>query len=286
MERRRDRRCHRTAGRHGHHGARRAQEARETTVGMAGEIRELVLPGPELEAVPATAEQPIVLRIVSVSPHGTAFRYDLAYWGLEPGAHDLTEYLRPKAGSAASPEDLPEVIVHVRSILPDGRVQPNTPAASALPRLGGYRTTMIVAGILWTIGLLALLFVGRRHKKRDAAERRPLTLADRLRPLIERATTGDLSRAERAELELSLLAYWRRRLNLEDLRPTDAMATLREHREAGPLLVKLEQWLHVPTPVDDVDLPRLLEPYRNLPAEAIDLPTAGPGQSTAIHADA
>ena len=50
---------------------------------------------------------PVVLRIVDVYPHGTAFRYDLEYYGLEPGTFDLRDYLRRKDGSSTA--DLPPI---------------------------------------------------------------------------------------------------------------------------------------------------------------------------------
>src|SRR5262249_48303797 len=62
----------------------RAEDKRTTTVGMPARIDQLVLPGPELEAKPVEGKAPIVLRVVATYPHGTAFRYDLVYYGLDP----------------------------------------------------------------------------------------------------------------------------------------------------------------------------------------------------------
>jgi hypothetical protein len=83
---------------------------------------------------------------------------------------------------------------------------------------------------------------------------------------------GELGRAERAQLELSLVAYWRRRLGLDDRRPEQVITLLREHEQAGPLLRGLEDWLHRPEPPEDVDVAALLAPYRDLPADALDAP--------------
>jgi len=47
---------------------------------------------------------------------------------------------------------------------------------------------------------------------------------------------------------------------------TDALATIREHEEAGALLVQLETWLHRPGTSEEVDIALLLEPYQNLTA--------------------
>src|SRR5262245_22427723 len=73
----------------------RAEDRRTSTVGMPARIDQIVLPGTELEVKPLEGRRaPVVLRIVSVAPHGTAFRYDLEYYGLEKGTFDLKNELR------------------------------------------------------------------------------------------------------------------------------------------------------------------------------------------------
>ena len=58
----------------------------KSTVGMPARIDQLVLPGTELEVRPIDDRlAPIVVRIVNTYPHGSAFRYDIVYYGLEPG---------------------------------------------------------------------------------------------------------------------------------------------------------------------------------------------------------
>ena len=106
-----------------------------------------------------------------------------------------------------------------------------------------------------------------------------MSLAERLRPLVEGAVAGRLSRIELANLERALLAYWRKRLALESAEPAAAMDAMRKHPEAGPLLAQLEAWLHRPGPPAAVDVPALLAPYRDLPPEAIDLAPAARGKA-------
>ncbi len=255
------------------------QAGHESTVGYPAVIEELVLPGSELEAAAQTQKSPIVLRVRSVSPHGALFRYDLEWSGLEPGEHDLGDYLRRKDGT--STDELPPIPVRVRSVLPAGQVLPHAPETGALPRFGGYRALMIALAVLWTAGLVWILRSRRRRRVAVAGARpRPRTLAERLRPLVERAMAGQLSAAERSELELGLVAWWRRKLDLHDRTPQETLALLRKHAEAGPLLQGLEDWLHRPAPPADVDVARLLAPYRDLPADALELPesaAAAPG---------
>src|SRR5205814_6060256 len=98
-----------------------------------------------------------------------------------------------------------------------GQVQPNSLLIEGAPFLGGYRLLLIVAGVLWVAGLLAILLVRRRrHEEARAGKGRPLTMAERLQPLVERGMAGQLSPGECASLERSLLAYWQGRLKLDD----------------------------------------------------------------------
>jgi hypothetical protein len=212
---------------------------------------------------------------VQVYPHGTAFRYDFEYFGLEPGTHDLRDHLRRKDGPPAT--DLPPLPVRVTPVLPPGQVEPNRLEIEPGPRLGGYRLLVIGFWVLWGLGLAAIVasFFFPRRKRVAVASDRPVSLAERLRPLVEGAVAGKLSQAELAGLERALLAYWRQRLLLEHAEPGEAIDTLRRHPEAGPLLVELEKWLHRPGSPEPVDVGKLLAPYRDLPPEAIDLAEAG-----------
>jgi hypothetical protein len=244
-----------------------ADDQRTTTVGMPARIDQLVLPGPELEVRPLDdRRQPVVLRITEVFPHGSALRYDLVYYGLDPGEFDLKDFLRRKDGTAT--DDLPSIKVTVQPVLPTGQVLPNKLELRRSPRLGGYRTLAIAAGFVWVVGLLAILLAGRRGRSAAGANgRAPASLAERLRPMVEAAMAGRITEAERAELERMLFAFWRRRLNLDAARPAEAIAALREHADSAPLVRQLEAWLHQPGAAADVDLAKLLEPYRSLPPD-------------------
>ena len=242
------------------------------SVGMPARWNDVVLPGSELVAVSADRKAPLALRIVSARPHGDAFRYDFEYWGLEPGAHDLRSLLQRRDGSSSA--DLPELRVEIRSVLAaEGAALPNAPRSAELPSLGGYNALLVAGGVVWLAGLVALLVAGRRQRRAEsAAEPRVRSLAERLQPLVERAMRGELAREERAQLELSLVALWRRRLELEHARPADVLVQLRAHPEAGPLLRKLEEWLHRPDARGAAEIPALLAPYRALREDELDGP--------------
>jgi hypothetical protein len=255
--------------------AQQAAAPPETNIGISGRILQLVLPAPELEAVPLDSHSPIVLRVLATWPHGTDFRYDLEYYGLEAGRYDLAQYLKHKDGTPAT--NLPGIPVTVAALLPEGQVQPNTLEPTALPHLGGYQKTLIALGIVWVVGLAAILFLGRRRAQAARERARPRTLAEELRPLVEDALAGRLSRSDRARLELRLVEYWRRKLALVDRPPQELIVELRAHPQAGALLRSLEDWLHRPDPPAEVDLARLLAPYENV--DMTELESAGAGEN-------
>jgi hypothetical protein len=238
------------------------------TVGMPARIK-VVLPGADLEAKPIEErEAPVVVRVIGVEPTEDGPRYTLEYTGLVPGRFDLRDYLRRKDRTPAA--GLPPIRVTVQSVLPPGKAQPNALSPPVTPRPGGYRVALMVAGTLWALGLVALIWAGRRKPKAAARSGKAQTLADRLRPLVEDAVAGRAAPARLAELERSLIAYWTGKLGLGGERPAEALPRLRQHAEAGPLLAHLEAWLHRPARPEKVNLDALLAPYRTLPAEALE----------------
>jgi hypothetical protein len=242
-----------------------------TTVGMPARIEQLVLPGTELEAKPIEDRRtPIVLRIVNFYAHGTAFRYDIVYYGLEPGEFDLKDSVRRKDGSPTT--DLPSIPVKIEPVLPPGQIEPHRLALAPSPFLGGYRLLLIVGALVWTAGLIAILVAGRRKRGQAIlAAVKPVTLADRLKPLVEKALAGTLKEGQHAELERFLIGYWRKRLKLERCAPAEFMPLLRDHDEAGPLFLRLEDWLHRPAgTAEPVDLNALLEPYQSVAADSLE----------------
>lgn len=253
---------------------RAADPLTEVSIGMSARLEAVVLAGPELEAKPTEVrDTPIVLRVVKVYPHGTDFRYDLEFYGLEPGAYNLRDYLKRKDGQplASNVNLLP---VKVVPLLPPGQVKPTELEIQTGPSLGGYRRWKSIAIVMWFVGLISIIWwmlSSRFRAKAMAVAEKPISLDDRLRPLVEGAIYGRLSQAELASLERSLLAYWRKRLQLETVEPATAIAELRAHPDAGPLLNKLEEWLHRPGPPAAVNLTELLRPYQNLPPDDVDL---------------
>ncbi len=229
------------------------------TTGVAHRVDDLVLPGSELEARPLTdTRSPVVLRIVNVRKHGTAHRYDLVVQGLAPGKHDLRDYLKRKDGS--SMDGVPPIPVEVRPAYAGPMRQVSDIALGTSSPMGGYRTALWVLGAVWIVGLIAILAV-RRRKQAASVAAKPLTLADRLRPIVEKAARGDISQDEQAELERLLLGFWRRREGLDRADAAEALAELRRRETPGALLRSLEEWLHRPGTAKNVDVAQLLAPY-------------------------
>lgn len=247
-----------------------AADGPKIRVGIPAKIENLVLAGSELEVKPLDDRRAkVVVRITSAEKHGSAHRYDLNYYALEPGTYNLIDFLQRKDGTPIG--ELAPIPIVAESGLPPGQVLPSEQAPKPVASMGGYKWWLIVAGVVWLLVMLAILFVGRKKPMyAEVLAGRRMSLADRLRPLVERGLDGRLSSEERADLERSLIGFWTRRLQLERVRPADRFGTLRSDPNAGPLLEQLEAWLHKPGPQDSVDLVALLRPYKDMPADALD----------------
>ncbi len=240
-----------------------AEDFRNPSVGVTGRIEQIVIPGPELQAKPITdPDSPMIVRIAEVFPHGDAWRYDIEFSGRVPGKFDLADYLMRVADSDDRP--IPPIEVEILSLLPPGQIEPNE--LGRLPNLwlGGYRLLVIAAVIGWILVMGLILFAGRKRKKIEAARVKPKTLADYLKPRIEKAVSGELNSREQAELERMLVAFWTRKLGLQDDQPAIALKKIKNDSTAGPLVLQLERWMHDPQSRQNASLPELLEPYKNI----------------------
>ncbi len=242
-----------------------------STVGVAVPISQIVLPGSELEAKPVEDRKaPMVVRILGTFRHGSDYRYDLEYYGLEPGRFDLRDSLQRKDRSQM--DGVAPLWVEIDSRLPPGQIVPSDFAATSLPNVGGYRTAMYGLFIGWAAITLWLAMGRRRARTAAMVTEHVPTLAERLRPLVTQAVAGQLSPEGQAELERLLLGYWRSRLGVTDADPVTAMATLYEHPEAGAVLRLVEDWLHRQGGNRDVDIAAVLAPYQHVVDETVDEP--------------
>lgn len=236
-------------------------------VGMNGEVKDVLLPGPELRVKPdPEGRSPVVVRIVATYPHGTAgFRYHLSWFAYEPGTHNLADFLERADGTPAA--GLPAVAVQAESLLPPGPPGMLADFAAPVPRMGGYRTALIVGGGVWVAGLIGLVCWRRqRATATTAAAAAELPLTDRLRALVDQARIGTLDADGKARLERLVLGFWREKLQLTNLPIPDAIRSLRDHPEAGGLLRQVEEWLHSGrSSSQESDMAALLAPYLGAP---------------------
>jgi hypothetical protein len=251
-----------------------AEEALATNLGVEG-VYYLRWKGPALEAAPVDDDAPLVLRIAAVTPDGDDSLYELRYIGSRAGKLDLRQSLRRVDGQPLT--GMAPIMVSVKNILPDshdGELADRS--VSGVPRAWRYRLLLAAAVVIWIVPL-AWLVIRRITRRRPApavaAEERPLTLADQLRPLVEAAMTGRLSTLQQARLERLLIAYWRQRLDLADCPINEAVARMRRHPPSAALLGKLDEWLHQPPRRQTVDVAEILRPYRD--HAPLDLATTG-----------
>lgn len=246
--------------------ATRPADGGNPTIGMEGRMV-VTLPGSIFEAKTVDERAPIVLRIASAKELVFGHEYDLRYMGFVPGRYDLKTLLARVDGSPA--DDVPSLPVEVTHLLPPSHMGEIIPQpVKPIPFLGGYKTLIAVVLGAWVLVLVPILLIGRKRKLAHLAPpARPVTLADRLRPLVERAAAGQLSAEGQSELERLLLWHWRTRLNLVETDTGEAITQLRRHPEAGRLLRSLESWLHRPPGSAQVDIAAVLSPYRDIPAE-------------------
>ena len=260
--------------------AEEAKQPHETTVGMPAKLNDLILPGTPLEVIPVERNAAMVVRILQTIGHGEGQnRYEIEYYCLEPGEYNLADFLQRIDGSTT--DDLPAIPVSIKSQLPAGQVKPHELLTRSTPRVGGYKNLLLAGAVIWVLGLLWLLFGGRKRLTAEEEAAKQVTLAERMRPLVESAMKGELDDSQQAELERMLLTYWRGKLNLDNTNAAEAITTLRNHETAGELLRHLEGWLHMPADRrQQVDVGKLLEPYRNLDStDNLPLPTGPGGQA-------
>ncbi|MEC8495681.1 MAG: hypothetical protein VXZ39_12195 [Planctomycetota bacterium] len=252
-------------------GVDEAPAAAETTVGMGVDLVEFVIPGAEVRARPVkdAGRADVIVRIENVFVHGTDHRYNLEVTPLVEGVLDLRDHLERVDGTPLG-DEVPEIRILVDAVTVEDVPFPVDPGVPHPGRVGGYTDVMTGLAVLWVVGLLCLVFLGRARRSEARVEhvRGPRTLAERLRPLVERAGRGELDGPERAELERLVLAHWREKRGLSDASAAEAMIALRADAEAGPLLQRLELWFHSPRheELTDAEVTELLAPFAATPA--------------------
>ena len=245
-----------------------ARELPDGGIGLESELT-VVMDRGDYRPKPLDDRTPLILRQEEVKPAGDGhFSYRFHYIAFEPGSYRLAEYLVQPDGSPAA--EASGVMIDTSAILVDSVLPPDFSGtlhsfdAQPFPWFGGYRMMLGGLALLWLACLPALIWLGR--KKQAAAVEEvsapPPTYAERMLPYVEDAAAGRLTAAGQAELERLMTGYWREKVADPAPRMAGALAALKKHPEAGPLLHALESWLHRPGNTPRAEIERLLEPYR------------------------
>jgi hypothetical protein len=243
-----------------------AVEAEAAKLGMEGTYF-LRTKSPDL-VVRSDNHSPVLLRIASQVVDGDSLLYEVCYVGTRAGGFDLRDYLRHENGNAFDEE--PAILVQIIGTLAgdhDGRLDELAPPKreGALP----YRQIFQIALVAWIVVSLAIIVrrLLRPRRRRAAA---PVTTApiDPLSPLLAAALAGELDAAGHARLEMLLLTNWITALKLQDLPTEAALAQLQRHPEAGPLLRRLEVWLHTRAGANPAQVQAIVDACRKAPSLA------------------
>ena len=247
-----------------------AQEGRSTsalssTLGLPRTVTDFYIPGGQAEPIPRKdRESSLVIRVLEIKPAAEGFRYDLEVYGLDPGRYRLSDYFW-YTDKAPLPKLDTELVIKTAHDL--GRVPKPEKLENAPPKkLGGYRNVLTGVVVAWAIIFLGILFYRRKTPVEEEAAPPPPTLHEKLSALVLAAAQGELDDAERSKLERLLLGHWKQKLPaIAALPPAEALAQLRAHPDASPLLLELERWLHAPNAtIDQQQIMPLIEPFRDV----------------------
>lgn len=243
-------------------------EEYDSPLGMPIEITDVYIAGPEVEPIPRTDQSSsLVIRILKVKAAEDGFRYDLSIYGLDPGVYKISDFLQYKDTENPVRSDLATTLKITNQHPIDELPKPEEIEHRLKDRLGGYRASLIVISIFWVVGLLLLLFYRKQKQAESDRSEAELTLHEKLQQLVGAAATGKLDEQGQAQLERLIIGHWKTELpELNSIPATEALAQLRNHPEASPLILKIEQWLHASHrgEVDLDEINEMLKPFQSL----------------------
>jgi len=230
-----------------------------TEVGISTTLEDVFISGSLVRAkLIADSMTPVVLRVLSSEPMDGGFKYDLEYYALEPGDHNLAGYLERTQGGAG----LPDVMVRaVTSLADPNAIELRGQVYRATSWFPWYTVTMGLAVFAWCAGLWWLLMSGKKAavpEHHDVAQ--TLTAIEQLVARVGVRQSHQLNNTEQAELERLVYLIWRELKGI-DADAAEAVLSLKGDPQAGPMLRKFEQWLHAPKR-GSLDLSEMLQELR------------------------
>lgn len=262
------------------HGLAQVETPRGMTVkrGLNAEL-EFAHPSSTLRAISdQSIDSPMLVRLERSGQAEQGSLYTLRFFGAVAGDYDLRDFVVQSDGAVLTAEEaLPSMNVRIVSDLPPGEgtslYEIDDPSLHAP---SGYRAALLLFGALWAavpVGWAVVRWRSRQPEQEEPPVREP-TLSDHLRPLVQRASEGQITVQEQSRLELLIYVFWQRRLDLPESL-IDSLPIMRRHAEAGGLLRSLEFWIHTDAPgrkeVTPESIEALLEPYRDAPAAELAL---------------
>lgn len=240
----------------------------KSSVGIEGHF-DFEWQGQDLEVSPIPEDSPVLVRIANISmatSESDPKIYDIRWLAMLPGDHDLSVFFRYGENQ---PANLPPLMVNAGSLL-------GSDHEGNLAKIPGTLSPVIdfPAWVLWAVVvfwlLLPLVILGilrwLRPVPPEPVIEVTLTIADKLRPYVDQALSGELDTEGKAAMERLLLAFWRDDLNLGSFRHAQALQTMRQHEVAGELIITVEHWLHSgkETSAGNDQVEKLLQPYKSV----------------------
>ena len=231
-------------------------QGQETPLGFPIKLTDVYIKGKKIEPIPRNDHSSsLVIRILQTKSASEGYRYDLEVYGLDPGSHllkDYLHYIHDQSPVTDLKTELKITTIHPLDSIPSPKEISHTPPEP----LGGYRTLIIVAGVIWSLIFLSIIF----YRKKQPTSKQEIiiekTLQERLSPLVTASAKGELSSEEQAHLERLIMGHWKQKL------PNHSFTQLRQHPDSSPLILKLEQWLHSPNPtITQHEISDILAPF-------------------------
>ena len=236
-----------------------AENENKTSVGVGIVIEDVEISGSKVIPVPRTDyKTPIVLRIVSAEQTENGYLYSIHAEGLDPGNYDLTEFIKRADNTTLETEAIP---LEVYSVLDTPLTEPRKLTPTKPKNIGGYKKLLIMSGVLWVIGLVAIIYYKKTKITPVEIKTPPPTLTEKISALLKQGQ-DNIDTDTQAQLERLMIGHWIEKFpELEGKPIQESLTTLRNNEESGDMIRSVEKWLHSGEKVSQEEIERTLAPY-------------------------